>query len=272
MADRPVIATMLLTQSVICLQVLFATFLLLSMLPIRPAVALGVYLSHSIKGTITDANTKTPIEGVIVTASWIQTGITGHGQVTLKVSETVTDKKGEYTLPGWGPKVYFDVLDRNQPVVRFFKQGYVPLIISNNSAYHPGLENDTEHLIKVPIKRSDGHIAYWLNEPEEHQVKFGKKKHTFMLVPFDGTDAEYAELLTGSSRYIQSFDHIEAGNDCEWKELPRTFVTLHKLRAKLDGKSMHANEIPYVEDVGGQKHCGGAEEYFRKLLHDETIN
>jgi len=268
MADRPVITTMLRTQSIICLQVLFATFLLLSMLPIRPAVALGIYLSHSIKGTIIDANTKAPIEGVIVTASWIQTGITGHGQVTLKVSETVTDKKGEYTLPGWGPKVYFDVLDRNQPVVRFFKQGYAPLVIPNNSAYHPGLENDTEHLIKEPIKRSDGHIAYWLNEPEGHQVKFGKKKHTFMLVPFDGSDAEYVELLLKSGGYVESLD-ILTGGGCEWKHLPITFSTLHKLKARLDALNVNTNigiGLPYVFQFGGQDKCGNAEEYFRGYL------
>ena len=233
---------------------------------IQPAAGIGVYRSPRIEGTIIDATTKAPIEGVIVTASWIMIGITGHGESTLKVSETETNALGEYVLPAWGPRFYADQLRRYQPVIRFYKPGYIPLIIRNNSAYHPGLENDTEHMIKEPETLPNGRVLYRLYEPEEHQVKFGKKRHTFRLEPFEGADAEYVELLTGSTHYVGSLSHIYIGDDCEWKELPKTFVTLHKLTDTFEENHIPAIEIPYVGDVGGQDHCGDAEEYFKGYL------
>ncbi|HHH44848.1 MAG TPA: carboxypeptidase regulatory-like domain-containing protein [Gammaproteobacteria bacterium] len=243
-----------------------AVLLTLAALSIQPAAGMGVYWSPRIEGTIIDAITKTPVEGVIVTASWIQTGITGHGQSTVKVSETVTTANGGYELPAWGPRVYSGTMDRDQPVIRFFKPGYIPLIIDNNSAYHPGLEDDTQHKIKVPATLSDGSAVYWLYEPEEHQVKFGKKKHTFMLEPFKGTDAEYVALLTTDPvSYVDSLSHLTSGQECEWKDIPRTLVALHKLRAALEAKNVFPGAIPYVSGVGNQKHCGDAKEYFKEF-------
>jgi hypothetical protein len=227
---------------------------------------MGIHLSPEIDGIIIDANTQAPVEGVIVTASWIQIGVTGHGEFTLKVSETETNAKGEYVLPAWGPRFYANQLRRNQPVIRFFKVGYIPLIIRNNSAYHPGFENDTERMIKEPETIPKGRVVYRLYEPEEHQVKFGKKKHTFLLESFEGTDAEYVELLTGATHYVGSLSQIIIGDDCEWKELTTTFGALHKLREEFEEKNIPAIDIPYVGDVGGQDHCGDAAKYFKGYL------
>jgi hypothetical protein len=245
----------------------FMIVLALAVVLIQPAAGMGVYRSPRIEGTTIDANTQAPIKGVIVTASWIQIGATGHGQFTLKVSETETNAQGEYVLPAWGPRFYANQLRRDQPVIRFFKPGYIPLIIRNNSAYHPGLENDTEHMIKEPVKQGDSGIRYRLYEPEEHQVKFGKKRNTFMLVPFEGTDAQYVALLTTAPvSYVDSLSHLYHGDDCEWKDIPRTFVALHNLRATLEAKNVFPGAIPYVTGVGSQKHCGDAKEYFKGYL------
>jgi hypothetical protein len=238
---------------------------------IRPAFGLGVYWSPRIEGTILNASTKAPVEGVTVTATWIEIGIMGHGEVTLNVAETETDAQGEYTLPAWGPRFYGATLREDQPVIRFFKPGYVPLIIRNNSAYHPGLENDTEHMIKVPVTLSDGSTGYRLYEPEEHRVAFGKKRSTFLLVPFEGTDADYVKLLRGPANYIRSLSHIYVGDDCEWKKLPKTFVELHRLRVALEAKGVTASGLPYVSSVGGQDHCGNAQEYFKRFLNEADV-
>ncbi len=255
------------TQPVIGFPTRYAVLLVLAVVSIQPAAGMGVYWSPRIEGTIIDATTKAPIEGVIVTASWIMIGFTGHGQFTLKVSETETSKQGAYTLPAWGPRFYANQLRRDQPVIRFFKPGYVPLIIRNNSADHPGLEDDTEHMIKVPVTLGDGSTGYRLYEPEEHQIKFGEKQHTFMLEPFEGVDAEYVALLTTAPvSYINSLSHLYHGRDCEWKDMPRTFVALHKLRVALEAKNVFPGGIPYVTSVGGQKHCGDANEYFKRFL------
>ncbi|VAW74958.1 hypothetical protein MNBD_GAMMA15-812 [hydrothermal vent metagenome] len=229
----------------------------------QPVAALGVYVSRSIEGSIIDATTNTPIDGVIVTASWMQSPTMGHGALRpLNVSETVTNAKGEYTLPGWGPRFYADILENDQPVVRFFKPSYVPLVIANNSVYHPGLEGDRAHLINKPELRPDGKVRVRYFEPEAHQVKFGKKKHAFKLVPFRGTDEEYRELVR--DKYVWSLRSITSGDACKWKQLPITFTTLHKLSIRLGLPKNRG--IFFVSYLGGQDRCGSAEEYFKEYL------
>ena len=241
-------------------------YVLLLIVPMQSASAFGIYLSRKIEGTIINAVTKAPIEGVIVTASWELDGILS-GVLLFHVSETVTDGKGEYTLPGWGPKFYGDILNRDQPLIRFFKPGYVPLAIFNNRPYHPGLEGDIEHMIKKPERFADGKIRTRLFEPEAHQVKFGKKKNTFMLEPFKGTDEEYVEVL--DDKYVDYTMRFEmmSRKDCIWKQLPMTFTTLHKLKAELDKKNVITYNLPGLSSLGGQKQqCGSADEYFREYL------
>jgi hypothetical protein len=229
--------------------------LLLVVLTQTGCVFFGVHLSRPITGTIIDAKTKTPLAGVVVTASWSVSG--WHVKYPIKVSEAVTNENGEYTLPGWGPRLHPDELRYDQPVVRFFKPGYVPFVRKNNSIYHPGFEGDKEHLIDKPVSTGVRHY-----EPEAHMVRFGKKKHTFMLEPFVGTDEEYIKLV--KDKYVWSFGGITHGDKCEWKRLPITFSTLHKLSLKLGLPKNRG--IYFVSYLGGQDRCGNAEEYFEEYL------
>jgi hypothetical protein len=90
-----------------------------------------------------DKNTRKPLEGVVVAASWIllphflETTVPVR---TLHVAEAVTDHMGQYSLPGFWPKFSLTgYLRDDQPVIRFFKDGYEPLVVANNSVYHPGI-------------------------------------------------------------------------------------------------------------------------------------
>lgn len=103
------------------------------------------YTSEEINGTVVDADTSEPIEGVVVVAQWILYvagfGEGGHWKV-FKVHEAVTDKDGKYTIPGWGPKrrPFFTHLDTYDPQLSFFKRGYNYLRLFNS---------DKEQLYKI---------------------------------------------------------------------------------------------------------------------------
>jgi len=241
---------------------IFRLTILVSFIASHQVLAIGVHISREIKGAILDEITAQPIEGVIVTATWeLEAMFTGSGVGMLEASEVLTDNQGRYTIPAWGPKFYADRLERDQPVIRFFKPGYIPLIIRNNTAYHPGLENDTSHLIKVPVEPGPANTGYWLYEPEDHQVKFGKIKNTFMLVPFEGSDNEYYDLLI--DRYVPSLDNLESYDACMWKKAPLTFVTLDKLNRSMKLPENTAMALKYV---GIPERCGNAEEYFKEYM------
>src|SRR5262249_58133134 len=65
------------------------------------------YSAAPIHGTVVDAETQQPLAGVHVVAQWIlNTGMFFHAEriQRLHILETVTDEKGEYQIPGWGPK------------------------------------------------------------------------------------------------------------------------------------------------------------------------
>ena len=71
-------------------------------------------------GTVVDAETGKPIEGVIVYGEWdITKGIGLTATYRYKRVETVTDKEGKFYLPGvWRPFV-------NYPQIVIYKRGYI---------------------------------------------------------------------------------------------------------------------------------------------------
>ena len=245
---------------------------ILALMAAQPASSCG-FVSSDINGTIVDAKTGKPIAGVVVTASWM---LRGYGSSrpfkTLKASETVTDDWGQYTILGWGAEASPDGhLEDGEPNIRFFKPSYVPLVIRNNSVYHPGLEKDREHMIKEKITHHDGKTYTNMYEPEQHQVRFGKKSHAFKLEPFEGTDGEYVEVLKENfnvhDRYISSLKYLKSGRECVWRQLPITFIALEKLKARLDKNNVNTNYIPGFSALGGQNQkCGKVEEVYREYL------
>ena len=69
-----------------------------------------VYYADPIKARVVDAATGTPVEGVNVLAAWQAKGGLEGGNIMgyVKVMEDVTDANGEFSFPGWGPKVWFN--------------------------------------------------------------------------------------------------------------------------------------------------------------------
>ena len=73
-------------------------------------------------GTVLDAETNQPIEGVVLLVEWTKTNVRGPADpftTSYKVAEAVSDKDGKVKMPGcWCPFA-------NEPDVTVYKKGYV---------------------------------------------------------------------------------------------------------------------------------------------------
>lgn len=88
-----------------------------------PACAYPIRYDGSYDGKVVDAETGKPIEGVVVLGVWYKETPTAAGAVSsyYDASETVTDKKGDFKIPGKGLKILSNVGVMN---VLIFKAGY----------------------------------------------------------------------------------------------------------------------------------------------------
>ena len=74
-------------------------------------------------GRVIDADTREPIEGVVVLGTWsvMHPNVAGGYHTFYDARETVTDGMGEFTIPGMGLRVF----SRLEPMsVLIFKSGY----------------------------------------------------------------------------------------------------------------------------------------------------
>ncbi|MHB8809855.1 MAG: peptidase associated/transthyretin-like domain-containing protein [Desulfobulbaceae bacterium] len=77
----------------------------------------------SFKGKVIDEDTKKPIEGAVALAIWTTWMMTPAGEVDdyYDAYETVTDKDGNFSIPGKGPRVATNL---NPMQVNVLKAGY----------------------------------------------------------------------------------------------------------------------------------------------------
>jgi hypothetical protein len=184
------------------LAILAATALL--SLP-RPAVGQPeAYSAAPIHGWVVDAETQQPLAGVHVVAQWIlNTGMFFHAERIhrLHILETVTNAKGEYQLPGWGPKPRPSLsrLEEDDPRLTFFKPGYRPRDRSNNAPHDRPLRTS----------RWDG--------------------KTIPLDPFRGTPEEWSMTLKGLQISLAWADPLSGppgGTNDYWRSYPRVVLTI----------------------------------------------
>lgn len=96
-----------------------------------------VHVGKGFSGRVVDEATGDPLPGVIVVAQWQPYYVgpvhaPGHSGV-VHVYETVTDKDGRYSIPGWGPKPLpaGSEIRSADPALSFFKPGYFPFAAGN---------------------------------------------------------------------------------------------------------------------------------------------
>lgn len=126
----------------------------------------------------------------------------------------------------------------DQPIVRIFARGYVPLVANNLT---PGVAQD--------LARAPSRMQSRLNG------------QTMRLTAHRGSLADYSRALIPLRH---SLDFAFEGTHCEWKQAPLMFVEFDRIRRELQ-KSGIDSELPLLEHLGGQAQCGNALEYFKEL-------
>ena len=204
------------------------------------------YSAEPTEGWVIDADTRIPIEDVIVVADWQLHKSTMAGKVPaahLYIMETLTDKYGLFYFDKWGPSFakwgYF--IDRD-PALLFYKEGY---------EFH-----SVQNPLPSEIDNSKVRRSVWNGA-------------TIELKKFEGNLNDRASHL---SLLHNSLYTILYGDKCEWKKTPMLVLAIARQEKIFRENNVH-NILPSLDDISGYK-CGSAEEYLdrhkkielRKLL------
>ena len=147
------------------------------------------YSSQSIEGWVVDSDTGEPLKDVVVVADWtIWGGIEGGSPKDHIVHEAVTDAKGHYYIPAWGPT--------QMPTIGSFQSSDPWLIFFKEQYEYTAKGNDTF---------SAGYLGY--SEWSGKSIK---------LKRFQGDALQYdGGMLEINLRHI-----IEDGDGCGWMKIP----------------------------------------------------
>ncbi len=156
-------------------------WMLLTMMPL--CVCAKKYSAEPISAQVVDADTKEPIEGVVVVAAWeLKGGLEGGNlKGVMMVMETVTDQSGRFHFAGWGPKRkpsyihwYEDVrLKSESPEFFLFKNGYRFGTFLNDTdmkklANDPSVQTSDWNGKTMPLKKFAGTLKEYAKDLEDH--------------------------------------------------------------------------------------------------------
>jgi len=214
-------------------------FIATALLPLVACAGPLTYSAEGIEAKVIDADTKKPLEGVVVTANWQLEEGTFGGNVPagqLMVMEAVTDTNGVFRFAAWGPKTAAKGhLVSNDPQLLLFKSGYEYRRLSNQYS------GDRELRLR-PVRRSD-----W-------------NGRVIVLKPFKGTMEEYARHLDNLS-----LSWAYTGRMCEWREIPRMVFASDQqaMRFRKAGVMSSLYTIQNLIPFEGYPDRCGAKDYFR---------
>lgn len=225
------------------------------------------YSAEPIEAWVVDAETKQPLEGVIVVAHWQLFYSTVGGRVPgdqLMVLEAVTDKDGKFTFPAWGPKkvpkykpqkgdvwiahipflVPDSYLDDRDPALILFKPGYEYRRLQNPS------RSTTDH---STVRRS-----MWNGK-------------TIELKKFKGSLEEQLENFRDINNDLEF--STDTPEKCDWKKIPKIVVAVSQQRRIFEENGIHdvssldqhliSNDEYYAKKGG--KQCGLPSAFIRGL-------
>lgn len=184
----------------------------------------------------------TPVAGAIVVANWtISESVSGAPLGQAMLIEVVSDNNGQFEVPAWGPRfIKRGTIRIDQPTLRVFKPGFVPLVLANNAGTHSAFAN---HIMVTPF---DG--------------------RTVRMTPFAGTPEEYEIALQPLLQSIEVFFWGRGAIACYWKSTPRLLLALQEAKAAMashgSGKSLR--DAYQYASVKSQDQCGDAQQFFRE--------
>lgn len=215
-------------------------FLVLLLLAISLSGCAIIYSAEPIAARVVDAETKQPIESVIVTANWqLEEGTMGGNVLVgqLMVMEAVTNKEGKFAFPSWGPKLAISShLVNRDPQLLLFKSGY---------EYRELVNTFVTNYNKGSLRRSEWN---------------GK---TIEMKRFEGALKEYSSHLNsikGALRFVEE--------NCNWKKTPTILIALDKERQIFRAKGIDSGtySIDYFDGLSDKelKECGSPSEFLKE--------
>ena len=214
------------------------------------------YSAKPIAGQVVDAETGKPLEGAIVIALWeLERGFGLEGSIIagrMEVTEVLTDAKGYYSIPGWGPKwrPKGTHLGHNAPLLVAFKDGY--------DFFAEG--NSYESIFKDTRRR-------WAQESTWNM-------ETIKLKKFKGNLREYySRLMSLSDDLTSVLDYFMGAKDCDWQTIPQTILMFDRYYKRLKVE-IPANFylIPSVDNLVARKICGTKEEFIRRYDNEKNTH
>lgn len=195
-------------------------------------VGVPSYSAEPIEAWVVDEQTGESLEGVVVVANWLLMRGTLGGRTQLgplMVLEAVSDARGRFFLPAWGPVPNRTpgFLDHEDPELWFFKPGYQLVGVANHYA--------SDHRTKPSTRKSDWN---------------GK---VIRLKRFAGEREKYAEHIASRGWSLSS--------TLKWYE-ECTITRTPKLAAALDRENTRLKQNGF--DKGGFTYRALLPEYISK--------
>lgn len=219
------------------------------------------YSAEPIEAWIVDAETKQPIEDVIVVAHWELVGPMENYPVgQIEVLESVTDKNGRFHFPAWGPKLHlapFSYLTDSDPELLFFKSGYKYISVSNSlylrpkKYYYDGMPGGTKEK-PTGSKR----ISFWNGE-------------TIKMERFGGAAEKYLDNFSDFNTTL-GLVVLHDPEACDWKKIPNTIRAINLERKRLEALRIRSYGISAIDNrlLDGNDYytkkggCGSPKEFF----------
>lgn len=186
------------------------------------------YSAEAIKGWVVNAETKQPLEGVIVTANWELSNAFGAPVGQMMAMESVTDASGRFYFPAWGPKFRPPnaIIKDQDPQLVLFKSGYDFV----------RLQNPVGPLNKDSLRRSAWNGKTIELEPfEDYLIKWNERVNTSAY-------AQRLKFLKGSFSWAYSDDI------CELKKIPRMTVALYLQKQRFREQQIY-NTLPVIDYI-----------------------
>jgi hypothetical protein len=201
--------------------------------------------SPPITGIVVDAVDKKPLVGANVVAQWTIDAPGGRPLGSLKVLETVTDSRGTFTLPGWGPlpipseKPYGAGIPPDSPAIIVFKAGYATerLFEDSDASYREG---------NRPIISATSRGSRWNN-------------NTLALQRRNPDWGFYSITVDQAVEYITTYD------GCALKHIPHLATAVRNEKLRLAEESHHQLDDPISRLFrnGSLADCGDMSEFFK---------
>ena len=222
-----------------------------AVLSLQACATTHTYSAKPITATVVDAETGEPLEGVNVVAQWDlhDPWPTWGGAGALELIEAITDKNGQFHIPGWESKAIPSDrlpgtrLGNADPGMILFKSGYQVRSIGNDL--------QPNHL------RDESHTWVRYSDWDGKVIK---------LERFKGSLDLYTANTSGTLR------GIGFRTECAWKKMPRFLVALMKEKERLEraGEGYPYNTIPSIETIdrefGNRGNCGSVKDFFKEYM------